>query len=872
MKTPTDRWGAWLEAAQVENMVSYRFVRERILPELRIEGFAVPSQRSLQEALVAGLDASPARYSFAHVMNLLWMPLIEYMDLFTLDHAPEWTETLALHHTALLSEMDGIIASANESMDMDLWIEFISETLNTLLKVHVPKRLIMQVLSPIVPFHLAPTPANALHLLRSGWCCKLVGPALAAHANRLILAKIADVPVQQYSDEEVQVKVRQDLIASLELQHCGPELDETEDSRPAKKLRRDLESVEGHMKTKTEQVKFMLQNRLASSRVNATVESAGDLIQMLSPKTSSPCSTYKVSDDLVDRTQLLRHLILLDGAVDRYASDKLLTLREEGRIAGVALVTDESPPSQPRFRGLRFQITVFYWGTYLDLSKWESKQDPPIVVTTCLADIMHCPGKKGVDVSRIIEKQLARLGLNCFDVTAGTGDGGGENEGQHGVHAYFENLNPGYVRRRCLPHISWRTCDVAIRVSGLDYRTLASYLVEGITWSRMRELATREPGDGGLGLFRDGSRRCKDVFGRSPSAIVDSRPETDLNFLKLLEGKEHILHRLATKDLDQRSLNAETKAAVLNLGDIKLRIRRRVLQEILERCMFLLYWTAKHPTVACDTTWDQLMQMAVTMILSLEITPLVLERFKMIEADVVDVDARPKTWVELAVLQVVGDQDLVAEHLPEALDFHRSVSDTAAAHLNLLADNTYRTPWLAAKLLSKNKILARDAAATLVKHLVTIKPKNRTAFESHFLARDELWKSLENFSKADPPVLLWHGQGRYETLFKYLAPRFLLAPDHVLDAERIHARWQWSCGQKHALKLQTLNASLRLMHHMEHNQGFPSHADLLPNLQAERLEHKLAYDALVANDEVALGWRHVQNQIEVDCKTTIKKN
>jgi hypothetical protein len=485
---------------------------------------------------------------------------------------------------------------------------------------------------------------------------------------------------------------------------------------------------------------------------------------------------------------------------------------------------------------------------------------------------MHCPGKKGVDVSRIIEKQLARLGLNCFDVTAGTGDGGGENEGQHGVHAYFENLNPGYVRRRCLPHISWRTCDVAIRVSGLDYRTLASYLVEGITWSRMRELATREPGDGGLGLFRDGSRRCKDVFGRSPSAIVDSRPETDLNFLKLLEGKEHILHRLATKDLDQRSLNAETKAAVLNLGDIKLRIRRRVLQEILERCMFLLYWTAKHPTVACDTTWDQLMQMAVTMILSLEITPLVLERFKMIEADVVDVDARPKTWVELAVLQVVGDQDLVAEHLPEALDFHRSVSDTAAAHLNLLADNTYRTPWLAAKLLSKNKILARDAAATLVKHLVTIKPKNRTAFESHFLARDELWKSLENFSKADPPVLLWHGQGRYETLFKYLAPRFLLAPDHVLDAERIHARWQWSCSQKHALKLQTLNASLRLMHHMEHNQGFPSHADLLPNLQAERLEHKLAYDALVANDEVALGWRHVQNQIEVDCKTTIKKN
>ena len=116
------------------------------------------------------------------------MPLIGYMDLFTPDHAPEWTEKLALNHTALVSEMAGTVVCADESMEMDLWIEFINKTLYRLLKVHVPKRLIIQVLSPIVPFHLAPTPANALHLLRSGWCCKLVGPALAVHANRLILA------------------------------------------------------------------------------------------------------------------------------------------------------------------------------------------------------------------------------------------------------------------------------------------------------------------------------------------------------------------------------------------------------------------------------------------------------------------------------------------------------------------------------------------------------------------------------------------------------------------------------------------------------------------------------------------------------------
>ena len=87
---------------------------------------------------------------------------------------------------------------------------------------------------------------------------------------------------------------------------------------------------------------------------------------------------------------------------------------------------------------------------------------------------------KGVHVCKAIEKQLARVGMNCVDVVAATRDGGGQHKGHQGVHAYFENLSPGYVRRICLPHISWRTCDLAIRVSGLDYNGLAAYLCEGV--------------------------------------------------------------------------------------------------------------------------------------------------------------------------------------------------------------------------------------------------------------------------------------------------------------------------------------------------------------------------------------------------------
>ena len=139
---------------------------------------------------------------------------------------------------------------------------------------------------------------------------------------------------------------------------------------------------------------------------------------------------------------------------------------------------------------------------------------------------------------------------------------------------------------------------------------------------------------------------------------------------------------------------------------------------------------------------------------------------------------------------------------------------------------------------------------------MTTRPDNRASFEEHLAQQEELWRNLEACSLAEPAVLLWHDNGKYEILFKFLAPRFLLAPDHVLDAERIHARWQWACKGKNALKLPALNASLRLMHYVENSPPFPSHEELLPNLQAEALEKRLALEALDADAEVAMGWRY----------------
>ena len=170
---------------------------------------------------------------------------------------------------------------------------------------------------------------------------------------------------------------------------------------------------------------------------------------------------------------------------------------------------------------------------------------------------------------------------------------------------------------------------MAIKANDPDYQNLAAYFVEGITWTRLRAIATQDPRDHGLGLFATSSKACKDVFSKSPAAIVKNKPETDLHCLQLLKGNEDIFHRLATKDLEQRtSWGPETNRAVLNVGDIDLRIFRTIMSEILHRCLFLYFWSCDHPLVAAECSWDELFDRAKHQIFDLAVTKEVLQRFE----------------------------------------------------------------------------------------------------------------------------------------------------------------------------------------------------------------------------------------------------
>ena len=72
-----------------------------------------------------------------------------------------------------------------------------------------------------------------------------------------------------------------------------------------------------------------------------------------------------------------------------------------------------------------------------------------------------------------------------------------------------------------------------------------------------------------------------------------------------------------------------------------------------------MYHSQKHLMVAAKISWDELLKLAAAEILNLDISTLVLKRLGLTERAFEDLAEKPKTWVELAVRQVVGQQDLV---------------------------------------------------------------------------------------------------------------------------------------------------------------------------------------------------------------------
>ena len=238
------------------------------------------------------------------------------------------------------------------------------------------------------------------------------------------------------------------------------------------------------------------------------------------------------------------------------------------------------------------------------------------------------------------------------------------------VHARFEAESPSYVRRRCLPHLSWRVADSAIDAAdslGVNIKALAAYLSDDTTWQHLRSIAVTPKQDGGLRLFKDGSPTCHHVFSQHPQAIIDLRPDSHLRVLRLLRGREDVLFNCASQGLKQRELAASTVKAVEALGSIQKRIRRNILCEIIERCMHLMVQNQRHPHLALQESWDEMASKFTNGILGMEVSEHVLKRFNITQEEMDAQGWEPKTWVDLVILQTVEDRDLAAVAAPSSL-------------------------------------------------------------------------------------------------------------------------------------------------------------------------------------------------------------
>lgn len=122
-----------------------------VIPGLVEAGFATPTQRSANEILlsIAHPGSDIEIYSFWHIVNLVWQPLIMYIEALVAGagEQPEWTCELAVNDEALQLEMQGTVLDADKHLSVDDWHRFIQTTIVGLVNIEVPERLISKVVA-----------------------------------------------------------------------------------------------------------------------------------------------------------------------------------------------------------------------------------------------------------------------------------------------------------------------------------------------------------------------------------------------------------------------------------------------------------------------------------------------------------------------------------------------------------------------------------------------------------------------------------------------------------------------------------------------------------------------------------------------------
>ena len=255
----------------------------------------------------------------------------------------------------------------------------------------------------------------------------------------------------------------------------------------------------------------------------------------------------------------------------------------------------------------------------------------------------------------------------------------------------------------------------------------------------------------------------------------------------------------------EKALNSKREWALLHVAFI-----------LTKKALFLFYYIKKHSHIARHTEYVTLMERATNIITTKRLDEHVLKWMKLTpEASAAAGVTRDDEfhWIEV-VLMASFTHDEIAANMEACLEFHATVSLRMATHLQLTAKNIERTPWLAAGLLSKDTTRVKVVANELVAHLARVRPDACSKFEAAFKADDTLMRELADLADWPRPTLVWRSNGHFATLFRFLAVRFLSAPDSVLDCEGVHAKWKWIEIMRRGISFKCMNAILKVQEYI----------------------------------------------------------
>jgi hypothetical protein len=540
-----------------------------------------------------------------------------------------------------------------------------------------------------------------------------------------------------------------------------------------------------------------------------------------------------------------------------------LEARASGSYVGYSFVSDESPPSATHYAGLRFQITYIFILFWRPRREWDGCDDYPFARERFLLDIVNNPGKGGSDLLKVLAIQLQVKGLVPHEACSGVGDGGGENVGAASVNALISANNPLYFWRRCFGHLPWRMCDAGIdemKPHGSSTIAISTYLREGITWTRLKAISVAAISAGGLALFAPQSIGFKKIFGTAPPTIIHMRPETHADFLVWLVPREAVLQRVCEKDFSQRTLQGSHHIlAQSTLRSKRDLVMRRIDMVLLKRGLYLYYLAKGQNYIAPDHNFSELIEKATEILSSMDVDSQFCELLQITTDDLEALGANGihcVTWVQVLVYVTMGiDESDCDAYIAEANEYHAKVCLRMMSHLKLTISNFPVGPWLAAQMLRKDAVQARLGARLFREHLVARTPQARSAYETAFFDDHTLMAQLTVFAEMDPPCLLWKNNAAFADLMIHLGNIFLGGPDHVLDAEGVHACWQWIEHVRRATKLPLLNALLKIQNHLSFFSTLPDIDALRPFIIAASRQRTQLYARIRNEGTVAPGLR-----------------